>query len=127
MPFVVDLVPGQHVIRAVFTGPVSVQERARALDTVLQSAARGACHRLLVDLSAATLLDASASETLGHASRLACEPTIRGMRVAYVGEAAAAASVESMAALRGFFYQRFRSQAAALRWLCGERMLLRAA
>ena len=45
------------------------------------------------------------------------------MRIAYVGEAPSAESVESLAALRGYFYQRFRSSGSALVWLCGEQAL----
>ena len=28
--------------------------------------------------------------------------------------------IDSLAALRGYFYQRFRSRESALRWLCGD-------
>ena len=43
------------------------------------------------------------------------------------GPSASEESVESLAALRGYFYQRFRTQGAALMWLCGEQALQLAA
>ena len=127
MPYVIDLLREPGVVRVAFTGEVSLQERAEALDAVLRCQAASACRNVLVDLADARLADASASETVAYVSRLAREPAMRAMRIAYVGDAWSASSVESLAALRGYFYQRFRSQAAALRWLCGEAAMLHAA
>lgn len=120
MPYVVDLLHELGVVRVVFSGQVSLQDRADALNAVLQHQAGSSYRKVLIDLGDATLADASSSETLAYASRLASDPVMRGMRIAYIGDASLAASVESLAALRGYFYQRFRSQASALRWLCGE-------
>lgn len=127
MTYAIELLPELPVIRVVLQGRVSLQHRIEALDEVISRQSTSSYRKLLVDLSGATMADATTSETVAHASRLARHPTVRGMRIAYVGEASLSASVESLAALRGYFYQRFRTQASALRWLCGERALPRAA
>jgi len=127
MAYVIELLPDLPVIRVAFDGPVSVQDRADALDAVIHRQAASSYRRLMVDLTGASMNDASTSETIAHVSRLARHPIVRGMRIAYIGDASLSASVESLAALRGYFYQRFRSQASALRWLCGDGAMATAA
>jgi hypothetical protein len=107
----------------VFSGEGSLQDRSAALAALLKLHAESSCRNVLVDLADASLLDASNGETLDHASRLAREPVIRYMRIAYVGNPSPGASVECLAAARGYFYQRFRSQASALMWLRSDREL----
>ncbi|HEY0504166.1 MAG TPA: hypothetical protein VGD42_11805 [Lysobacter sp.] len=127
MPYVVEPLPELSVIRVRFEGPLRLQERARALDDVIALHAAASYRRLLVDLSRATAMEDCEAGAWAHAGRLAREPALRAMRIAYLGEPASADSIESLAALRGYFYQRFRSQGSALVWLCGEEALRAAA
>ena len=127
MAYSIELVEGLPVIRVVFRGSVSLEDRVAALEGVIARQSTSSYRRLLVDLTDAEVTETSTSETLVHASRIARDPVIRGMRIAYIGAPALSSSLESLAALRGYFYQRFRSQVSALRWLCGEGALPRAA
>lgn len=119
----VQLLQDLGVISINLSGTIHVQQRVDAFEAMLELQSRTACRRVLVDLSQAVVVDGSHVETLDHAARLARSPVMRGMRIAYIGEIGSATSVESLAALRGYFYQRFRSRASALRWLCGEAAL----
>lgn len=123
----VELLSDLGVIVVKLSGSVALRDRAEALEALLQLQARTACRKVLVDLADAALVDSSNAETFEHAARLARDPVMRGLRIAYVGDAGSAISVESLAALRGYFYQRFRSRASALRWLCGSTPAARAA
>lgn len=116
----VELLPDYGVISVGLAGEVHVQQRVDAFEAVLALQARTRCRRVLVDLSHAWLVDGSHLEILDHAARLAGSPVVRGTRIACIGQGASASSIESLAALRGYFCQRFRSRAAALRWLCGN-------
>jgi len=117
MSFEVELLPGAAVISVRFFGTATLSERAAAMEDVVQRQVESRARKLLVDLAHAQLVDASNAETFEYATRLAREPVIRGMRIAYVGDCARAASIETLAALRGYFYQRFPTRAAAMRWL----------
>ena len=118
MPCVIDPLPELGIIRVALTEEVTLQDRSAALDAALQPQTRSGHRNLLIDLSQAVLVDASISaEVVAHASRLARDPVVRTLRIAYVGDPAPGASIESLAALRGYFYQRFRTQASAMRWL----------
>ncbi len=127
MSYVVESLARLSVIRVTFEGALHVHQRSRALDEVLRQHAASGFRRLLVDIARAVPLEDCAGDAWAHAARLAREPALRDMRIAYVGESACGESVESLAALRGFFYQRFRTQASALVWLCGEEALRLAA
>ena len=120
MPYVVDLLPELSVVRAVFTGKVLLQDRGAALSALIRLQAESSFRNVLVDIMDASLADASNAETFEYAMRLAREPVTRYVRIAYVGDMSPGASVECLAASRGYFYQRFRSQASALRWLSGH-------
>jgi len=121
MPYVVDLLPGPRVIRVVFDGEVSLQDRSGALANLIEFQAESSFRNVLVDLTKASLIDASNSETLEYAVRLAREPVVRHVHIAYVGDPALGTSVECVAATRGYFYRRFRSQASALLWFSADR------
>jgi hypothetical protein len=123
MPYVVETLAELSVIRVRFDGPLHLHERSRALDEVLRHHAVSPCRRVLVDITRATPVEECPAYAWAHAARLAREPALRDMRIAYVGEALSAESVESLAALRGYFYQRFRTTGSALVWLCGEQAL----
>jgi hypothetical protein len=117
MPYSIALLPEPAVIQVTFAGVVTLQERSAALDRLIREQAGTAYERLLVDFTQAAVAEASNAETLDHATRMAREPGVKRMRIAYVGDAAISASVEALAALRGFYYQRFGATAPALRWL----------
>ncbi|HZX78194.1 hypothetical protein [Lysobacter sp.] len=127
MSYVIDTLAELAVVRVRFDGAVHLHDRAEALDDLIRRCAGTAWRGLLVDFSRAQPVDACPLNAAAHAARLAREPLLRGMRVAYVGASASEESVESLAALRGYFYQRFRTQGAALMWLCGEQALQLAA
>ena len=116
----VELLSDHGVISVSFSGQVQVQQRVDAFEALLALQAQTSCRRVLVDLSNAVLVNGSHVETLEHAARLAGSPVMRGMRIACLGHDALASGIESLAAMRGFFCQRFGSRAAALRWLCGN-------
>ena len=119
----VQLLPEQGVICVQLSGAIEVQQRLDAFDALLDLQARTRCRKVLVDLSDAVLVDGSPVETLDHAARLARSSVMQGLRIAYIGGPESATSVESLAALRGYFFQRFRSRESALRWLCGDSMV----
>ena len=128
MPCVIDKLPELGVIRVELTEEVTLHDRSVALDAALRLQAESGFRKLLIDLSQAVLVDASiSSEVVAHASRLAHDPVVRRLRIAYVGDPSPGASIESLAALRGYFYQRFRTQSSALRWLDGGKALRHAA
>ena len=114
----IELLPDLGVITVRLAGAVAIQQRAEALEALLELQAQTSYSKVLIDLSDATVVDGTSSETIQHAARLARNPIVRGTRIAYIGEPKSGTSVESLAALRGYFYQRFRSRSSALRWLC---------
>jgi hypothetical protein len=123
----IELLADLGVMSVRLAGPVEARHRAAMFDELLDLQGRTSCRRVLVDMTDAVIVDGSSVEAIEHAARLARHPVMRGLRVAYVGEARSASSIESLAALRGYFYQRFRTRAAALRWLCGNAALAGAA
>jgi len=118
MSYSIALLPEPAVIHVTFSGVVTPHERFAALDGLIREQARSSYERLLVDFTQADVAQASNAETIDHATRMAREPAaVKRMRIAYVGDAAISASVEALAALRGYYYQRFGATAPALRWL----------
>jgi hypothetical protein len=123
MNCIIDKLPDLGIIRVKLTNEITLEDRSAALDKVLAQQAESAYRNVLVDLSDAVLVEASiSSEAIAHASRLARDPVVRTMWIAYVGDPTPGVGIESLAALRGYFYQRFRTQSSAIRWLSGEGM-----
>jgi hypothetical protein len=117
MPYAIEVLPALSAICVTFTETVTLPERARALEEILRHHHESEARNLLVDLTQATVIDASNAETVDYAARLARQPAIRSMRIAYVGDPVRSSSIESLAALRGYFYRRFSTRRAALRWM----------
>jgi hypothetical protein len=117
MPFHVDTQPEHATIRVVFSGAVTVAERFRAMTEIVALQQQTQYAKLLADFRHATVVATSQEETSTYATRLAQELPPHRMKIAYVGEATQTASVEALAALRGYFYQRFRTPGEAMRWL----------
>ena len=117
MPFAIELREPQKVIDVAFSGPVTVRERFEAMQAVVAAARTRGFKRVLADFSDARAKGHPQSEVLNYAVRLAGEPTLHKMAIAYVGTQDQTGGVEGVAALRGYFYQRFSTRDAALRWL----------
>jgi len=116
MSHVVQLGP-DGVIEARFSGDVTVAEREAAMQKIVACHERSGASRLLADFTAANAL-VDADDVLDrYAARLANQPVLRRLRIAYVGTPAQTGNVEAIAALRGYFYQRFPHREAALSWL----------
>ena len=67
MAYVIELLPELPVIRVAFDGHVSLQDRVDALEAVIHRQATSSYRRLMVDLTRASMADASNSETVAHA------------------------------------------------------------
>ena len=117
MPYEVRLLEHCPVIEAVFSGNVTIAERTGAMHAIAKCSQGSGATRLLANFRQACPAPASDEETIVYASQLASEPTLRRMAIAYVGSPEQTASVEMVAAVRGYFYQRFATEEAALRWL----------
>ncbi|UHQ19554.1 hypothetical protein LVB87_15410 [Lysobacter sp. KIS68-7] len=117
MSYSIALLPEPAVIQVTFAGVVTPHERSAALDGLIREQARSSYERLLVDFTQADVAEASNAETIDHATRMARGPAVKRMRIACVGDVAISASVEALAALRGYYYQRFGATVPAIRWL----------
>jgi hypothetical protein len=117
MPYDVRLMDERPVIAAVFSGSVTIPERFDAMQAIVRCSAKTGVLRLLLDFRQACAEANSQAETVAYAERLAGERAMRKMTIAYVGSPEQTAGVETLAALRGYFYQRFPDEESALRWL----------
>jgi hypothetical protein len=121
MPYRVDLHPVQHgVVVVTYAGPVTIEERAAALHDVLQRLSETSSKRVLVDFQHGWPALTSFEANNRHAGDLArAYATLPGLKIAYVStpDPNSAPIVEMLAAARGYFYERFKDKAAALRWL----------
>jgi hypothetical protein len=117
MAFVVDTHPEHALIRVVFSDAVTVAERFTAMTEIVALQQQTLYAKLLADFRQATVVSTSEDEINSYATRLAQELPPHRMKIAYVGEASQTAGVEVIAALRGYFYQRFRTPEEAMRWL----------
>jgi hypothetical protein len=113
-----DSLPG--ILQLVFTGAISVDERAEALAFCLAWFATHQPRRVLVDCTAGWTVPSDPDASARHAENLAREYTaFGGARIAYLSrpEKRDPSPIELRAAARGYFYQRFTDRASALRWL----------
>jgi hypothetical protein len=117
MAFQIDTRPENAMIRVVFSDTVTVAERFQAMTAIVALQQQTHYAKLLADFRQAVVVVTSAEETSAYATQLAQELPPHRMKIAYVGEATQTAGVEVIAALRGYFYQRFRTPEEALRWL----------
>lgn len=111
------------VFQAVFYGDVTIEERALTLERSLQWIRQNNPQRILLDFTEARVVPASPEATIQHARNLAFEYNVTcGARIAYVSRLGPqeVESVEMLAAVRGYFYQRFKDRAFALDWLLRE-------
>ena len=120
MPLKVDgeTLPG--ILHLVFTGPVTVAERAQALETCLAWVAANKPRRMLVDFTDGWAGPAEPEAATRHATNLAQAYTsLGGARIAYLSKPGHRdpSPIELQAAARGYFYQRFTDRDSALRWL----------
>jgi hypothetical protein len=121
LPFEIDAESLPGILQIIFTGPVSVNERAQALEESLPMLASRS--RVLVDFADAAVV-ATASGVAGrHAESLAIAFADRpDARVAYLTSMAhhAPLVLAALAAVRGYFYRAFTDREAALQWLRGN-------
>lgn len=119
MPFRIEsTTPG--ILHIVLSGPVSIADRAAALDAALEWVARSASKRILVDFREGWAIPEPFEASNRHAANLARQyHDFGGARIAYLSrpEHRDPSPVEQLAAARGYFYQRFTDYRAALRWL----------
>lgn len=121
MPFEVDTESFPGILRLVLSGPITVAERAEALQAALAWLPEHSPRRILVDFSGGWTAPSAPEDVARHAENLAREyTTLGGARIAYLSrrpEDRAPTPIELQAAARGYFYQRFTEFEAALRWL----------
>ncbi|MDB6163602.1 MAG: hypothetical protein JWL98_1034 [Xanthomonadaceae bacterium] len=117
MAFLVDTLPDDKVIRAVFSGTVTITGRFQALQEIVALHEQNKYKKLLLDFGSAEGVARSMEESEAYAAKLAAALPNHRMKIAYVGDVTQTAGIESLAALRGYFYQRFRTSDEALRWL----------
>jgi hypothetical protein len=117
MPFQIDTRPDDAMIQVVFTDTVTVAERFQAMTAIVALQQQTQYAKLLADFRHAVVAATSKEEASTYATRLAQELPPHRMKIAYVGDATQTAGVEVIAALRGYFYQRFRTPEEAMRWL----------
>ena len=120
MPLKVDGKSLPGILQLVFTGPISVEERAQALAACLEWVATHQPRRVLVDFTGGWPSPSDAEAIARHAQNLAHHyTTLGGARIAYLSkpEHREPSPIELQAAARGYFYQRFTDREAALRWL----------
>jgi len=113
-----ESLPG--ILQLVFTGPITVAERAQAFETCLKWVATHQPRRILVDFTDGWPGPVEPEAAARHAESLAkAYTTLGGARIAYLSkpEHRKPTPIELQAAARGYFYQRFTDRAAALRWL----------
>ncbi|MDB6163902.1 MAG: hypothetical protein JWL98_1334, partial [Xanthomonadaceae bacterium] len=109
--------PGIIVIR--FEGAITIADREQAMNQVAGSFNHPATIRVLIDLTQGTAVRASLDETNRFASKVASTYRVLNGRIAYLCKSSDPdpASVEGIAAAKGYFYERFTSEASAIRWL----------
>jgi hypothetical protein len=120
VPLKVDDASLPGILQLVFTGPITVAERAQAFEACLAWVATHKPRRILVDFTGGWPAPSEADATARHAENLAkAYTTLGGARIAYLShpEHRDPSPIELQAAARGYFYQRFTDRAAALRWL----------
>ena len=117
MPFDLSLRQEGKVIDLVFTGPVTIAERSDALRAVVKAHSEHGYNKVLADFSQATAKIESDRELRAYADQLAQSWILKLFFIAYVGDQERTAGVESVAALRGYFFQRFLTREAAFSWL----------
>ena len=120
MPLKVDGESLPGVLQLVFTGPITVAERAQAFEACLAWVEADQPRRVLVDFTGGWPGPAEPDAAARHAENLAKAYTsLGGARIAYLSkpERRDPSPIELQAAARGYFYQRFTDRAAALRWL----------
>lgn len=119
MPLTIDTGSLPDILQLVFTGAISVEERAEALAFCMHWFAEHP-RRVLVDFTEGWTAPSDPDAGARHAENLAREYTaLGGARIAYLSrpEKRDPSPIELRAAARGYFYQRFTDRDAALRWL----------
>ena len=120
MSLEVDAESLPDILQLVFTGPITVAERAQALEACLAWIADRNPRRVLVDFTRGWPVASDPDASARHAENLARVYTdLGGARIAYLSrpEMRGPTPIELHAASRGYFYQRFTDREAALRWL----------
>ena len=117
MPYAMTVSLEARLIEVVFTGSVTIPERSDAFRAVVKAHSEHGYNKVLADFSQATAKIESDREMRAYANQLAQSWILKLFFIAYVGNQERTAGVESAAALRGYFFQRFVSREAALSWL----------
>ena len=113
-----ESLPG--ILQLLFTGPITVEERAQALAVCLEWSATHQTRRVLVDFTGGWHAPSDPEASARHAESLARYYTeLGGARIAYLSKPGhrEPTPIDLQAAARGYFYQRFTDRDAALRWL----------
>jgi len=121
LTFEIDAGSLPGILQIIFTGPVSVSERAQALEAARPMLASSP--RVLVDFANATVVATPSGVAGRHAETLALEFADRpDARVAYLTSMAhhAPLVLAALAAVRGYFYRAFTDRDAAVQWLRGN-------
>lgn len=120
MPHRFNHLADQGILAIAFFGLVTMAERIEALRLLVHEHELTGDYRLLADFRQANVVPELPAETDAHAERLAREPALHRFRIALVGERGRIRSIEYMAALRGYFFERFTSSDEAMRWLASQ-------
>lgn len=108
------------VVAVTYSGAVTIEQRVAALQDVLLLLNDRSFSGVLVDFEHGWVVPAPFDANNRHAANLASAyRNFRGLRIAYVSVLApnSVPIVETLAAARGFFYERFQSKKLALQWI----------
>ncbi len=120
MPYQIEALSVQEMLKLTFTGPVTIDDRAAALREFVTWLGDTGFRKVLVDFRHGWTLPADLEASKRHAANLAREyASLKGARIAYVSgpEPRSPSPVEMLAAAHGYFYERFTDIEAAMKWL----------
>ena len=119
MPFTVTADPRHLLDKVMYFGAIVVAERLAAMQQGSQLLAQTQYRRVMVDLSAATIVPETLDRGNAFAARPSIAPSLRNSRLAYVVQPHAPANrvIEAMASARHLALRRFHDEASAVRWL----------
>lgn len=121
MGYAVGVSPDQrNVLVVTYSGAVTIEERAAALQDALQLLGDASFKGVLVDFEQGWVVPAPFEVNNRHAANMArAYRNLPWLRIAYVSvpDPNTVPIVETLASARGFFYERFQSKELALKWI----------
>ena len=121
MAYRISMAPhGHNVVVLTYSGAVTIEERAAALNELLRWLSETAYRKVLVDFEQGRVVATTFEASNRHAANLArAYGNLPGLRFAYVSapDPNTTPIVETLASARGFYYERFDDHASALEWL----------